>query len=482
MTSPALGARIYGSSGSAVAGRFVGGLTFEQIGDTQTLEKVSASADRNGSVVVDFRGEVYWWLGGTIYRLDAGTDTWTTTGGHIFATPPGGTGNSGHGGLYKALTTAGEVLVGMYVTGANNIRMITFDGTTFTETASALASTPFTNVDECVFNNQLYCFRSASTANVYALNPETLGISVIAVTGGSSTNGARSIVALGANLYVLSAVTSGGRAGIYQLIGGVFTFLTVLTTAGTSIPATAGSVLFADPSLSSLIAIVYNDLGTPEGFEAYQIDFSGGSPVVTDRTAAMLPSAFQAANDPGLNVRALAYVDPNPADPTSPEIYVYMGFTETGQRQLFRYTNPTTELTDLGPSDVTGEFVIPRRRDAIGDYIFTPRTGGVDQDGISIEGYARADGGVEVSFRGFRNAGSADRTVTFFYRTGQNTPAIQATLVASSVTGGTATNTTSAVSSVDPDGAILYTVIWDNFTDGVPSGDQFTMEAKMVRP
>jgi len=318
-----------------------------------------------------------------------------------------------------------------------------------------------------VNNNRISTFNAASSAFTFS-----------SITGMST--GYPVLCSLGDNLYML-ALRAGSFPSLWQFAGGGWGKILDLTSVNQDL--NSYNTMWGDPSLNSLVCVFeQNGGGSAKGFAAYQVDFSGGSPVATDRTATMLPAFWRGVNNPGSTVYANSYVDPNTSDPTSPETLVLLGASQTSSRQLYRYTNPTTELTDLGSSDITGEMGVPRRRDACGDYIFTPRTGGLDQDGVTIESFARTDGGVLVTFRAFRNPGSANRTGTLYYRAGRNTPALQATLVAGSVTGGTATNDTFTISSIDADPSITYTVKWNNFADGVPSGDLFNMELLLVRP
>jgi hypothetical protein len=408
--------------------------------------------------VIQFQGQLYAVGNDGIYIKDdpsIQTGTWTRT--YTFAGTPQTDGTATFTGLYHINDGGTASLIMAYSTtaGTNIFRIVTFDGSSWSETGNVTGGGGQGLKAEIVYRNQLHVLnnQSGTSISTMVMSPAgTIGTPTHPFEGGDSPafcifndrlfalyydsgiHGARLAEYTGTWNAVSTIWDIGGTPRTYNYGGGA----SALITDGTSMFAFFG-------------------INSPSGTQkCIEID---SALVGTDITGAVIPGALTSLSfpEPGTSHWMCVYdTNTNPGS-SQPWLYYSSNNTAGTAWTVFEFVDNATTLIvrDTGgdvahslPTEVAG-----------GERIWT--AGELD---IKITGVTPAIGGEEVSFMAFGDAGSADKTVTFQWSNAGEPTTSSATLVGAA-TGGSASRSGNSVINVDADGTTTYTIVWDTVTD-----------------
>jgi hypothetical protein len=343
-------------------------------------------------------------------------------------------------------------------------RIVTFDGTTWSESATVTLSGG-QNIDtikaEIVYRNQLHILGQASAGTVSTtslFSPAGTGSGAL----GSITGDDPSICIFNDRLF-MSKTTGVNR--VLREYTGTWNDVATIAASGRSLNyRTAQSALMTDGT--SMFAFWGSDNIGGGTQRCYEIN-AALSP--TDRTSTVLPSALTSAigGTEAATAHWMCVYDSNTTPgSTQPWLYYAASATSGTTFTVYQWNGNASVMTvaDTGgdvahslPTEVAG-----------GERIWT--AGELD---IKITGVAPALGGEIISFIASGDAGNANKTVTFQW-TNQGEPTSSSATLTGTATGGTASRSGNSVINVDADGTTTYTVVWDTATDSPGARAQLT--------
>lgn len=482
---PCLVAKTKGT-GEAEVQRVVGGTSATIVGlswGASTLESPAAYDTMAHNRVIRFiDGKLYAVIKNSIRENDGLGGAWTENQAAGFSA---NNGSSNVAGIYMLDNAGTPTMVVLGVAGGTNTprTYVSTDGTTWTGTSYATSIGGGTNLGKSItFRNSIFwCTQNDLTDIVqYDLISDSVTFySVAGVPGRGAEDG--DFCVFDNVLYFLAYGATGGnfnyRPSLFRFQGGIWDL--VQSIGGGSV--VNGSTNSLDERVNhslyerggNLYALV---CGAPIGTNAgglyhFKLTPSGGTFVETDITVATIPTSLRSSSDGGSassDFRVWTIRD-NDTDPASPSYYFQILTDDSGgATSYWEHGGDDATLFSDGSSSVNVAW--PEMGDGGGERFFT--SGGPSIYCTKME--KNTGGGMKLTFHG--RGGQTGKTVEAYLNNDEEAPTALATLVASTVTGGTATNTTALISSVDLDGTV-YTVIINTAAASLSIGDKATIAA-----
>lgn len=467
------------------------------LGNTFGTDDAAASPEywTRRNAVIQVGGSVFAITYDGVYKLQPDMVTWSNAGidgGLTFTNPDLAAGHApARSGLHAFYIGTTPFICGWYktTTGAGNLRGYRLDvnaGTwseqTDTATGTALGATDGGSPhNEIPFKGLLY-FGTADNGGVVAqrtYNPQTGTFATLPnpISNGSGLNYVYDYCAWNNSLWMVTPIdmsaAANGRPRLYQLGTNTWnTSPTVLDTIPANLGLTSGGVarwcLFTDSTFLYALCLVNTDMiGVNYGWRLYRINSSF---VVTDITAAVLPTSLRSPDDGGPSPlpttgRFTKFVDVD-SDPVNPTTYLVYSPNNSpaSQISLFEFTDDSTPLNLIETNGVASD-AAPHLVQSGGERIFT-----AGELNVLITNRQPVIGGEQLFFRAWGDPGFNDKTVNFRFNA-EGEPVVAPCTLSGTATGGSATRVGNNIQQVNADNGVTeYSTIWDIGANGIVTG------------
>ncbi len=379
-------------------------------------------------------------------------------------------------GLHVSDTGSGPLLWFVYCV-STAMKLVTFDGTTWTVTTIATAGTAPVHIDAygvCVVRGTAYIPWAASTnAGALVVN---IGAATGAITlGPTSTNPKGMFTSLfGRVFYMPGETAAASQRTVYEYVGGAFVSRLVLTNGGTDTTtgtsATRGACIFPI-SDTKLMAIYPTNSGATASnafWTASEIVFTGPSdiaPTEVQRTT-FPPAAMTAAG--GITYGIFVLID-NETDPTASTIHFFYANGAAGTYQYAPFVSSSTTLVGSATGVDATNYAIPAGTSVGGERFSPDDTANLIWEEPTFALSTANSGCMTMSFK--FQAQSGTYTVKAFLSTTEN-PLLNGTqcTLAGTATGGSATRSGNTVTDCVSNTA--YTVDVDFNSMGISTGSK----------
>jgi hypothetical protein len=464
-------------AGNAAVYSLSGGTTLTQIGSDFSIGSLEAPDVSGANTykphghVLEFQGKRIVWHRNTIREENTGgAGTWGIV--HTISDMLASNGYGQHTGIHLVQVRGAPALVGLYkevTTNDTNVLEST-DGITWTQVGTIMATGSNAVGRSIIFRNKLYWRIGAAGTEIICYDPLLRTASLIE-TGFAAAALNIDFCVLDNNLYMAGTIgsSSGDLFGLYRLDGSIFTNIHTFSTQDNGSSGEDGAcVLFTDNT--NLYAILTGEASGLDGNAMFKIEDPGGAgQTVTDITNPVIPSQYRSGGGSANEINHWSVFVNNDSRPNLPEIYLWrLQSFATGTHDAYQYVNDFTELTSLGtgPSD---DIYLPHTHFGGGERIAL-----TDKIYAEIAGNATVVDGTELSYRVYGTSLGAG-TIKLYYSMGEETPNIQATLTGTA-TGGSSVRSGNEIQNVNADAAAtLYTLIWDNISDGIVETDMVNL-------
>ena len=468
-----------GAGGTTCAAYRYLNATPTQIGNTfGTSFSGTATSTRPRNLVVQFGGELYAMARDGIYQKDdptSMTGAWSQV--LAFVTPS--TTQCRFTGLFPVEVAGQTYLVGIYGNSASAAqwRWVKFDGTTWTQAGSNVASSSMSQIHNAiVYGGVLHLIgMSFSAGMTYDPSSDAFGTTT---TPASTQRGGMSLCVFQGRLFG-QVIDATGPIYLYEYTAG--TWSSFANLSGTTIGA-----INWEGCHHSLITDGTNMYGiwpasaggADSGWSVSQISAAFA---VTDISTTVLPGALLSTNNGGsypasgaTNDVFLGCYDVDTA-PGTVGIVLYFANSSTSGTLLtaYQWNGNASVITQI---DIGGNVYhsLPTGYQNNGERIWT--AGELD---ISITARVPVIGGERISFIAY--GGGTGHSMKLYFAFDGEPFLLEATL-ATPVTGGSATFNSglNQVEGVDGDGATVYTIIWTAPVDGVTIGTRVTRVPQII--
>jgi hypothetical protein len=456
-------------------------ITTTQIGaDFGTTEPEVANYTPQNHTIFYQRGLYSVGDDGIYSKDDVTTDLGTWTRVHTFTSPDST--NNRYSGLYAVNISNVASLTMFYgtTTGTSSWRGVTYDGTTWSETAEFTGPSLIITKSEISYRNQVYVVgKSGGGTTSFSWNPTSRTMSSIS---GPFTNGNVGMCVFQDNLYAVYSTTGYAVTSLAVFAGNWSPVVSNFSTATYASDGSGGlsfdtgnQCLFTDGTNMYCFVSGLHDLDQAllttageGGWRCYQFD---SALAVTNLTGAVIPSYMKAATDGGTGGTGTM------GGVLGPQGGRFFAFTESGIGVqttwllwgpstsvgfwLFEWKGPATLIDPGSPERLGGLrlYSVPTLPTSGGEYIWDE--GDLD---VWVTGVSADPTGTLISFKAAGDPGMADKTIVFRVDY-DGEPALVAATLIGSATGGSATRSGNSVINVDADGTTTYTVVWDSGTD-----------------
>ena len=482
---PCLVAKTKGT-GEAEVQRVVGGTSATIVGlswGASTLETPAAYDTVAHNRVIRFTdGKLYAIIKNSIRENDGLGGAWTENQAAGFST---NNGSSNVAGLYM-LDNAGiptMVVLGVEA-GSNNPRTyVSTDGTTWTGTSYATTLGGSTDYGKSIaFRNSIFwCTRNPSI-EIVQYDLVSNSVTFYAFPEGLPVNG--DFCVFNNTLYLVAYLSGGGnfnfRPALLRFQGGSWSKVqdigggSVVNGSTNSMDQRVNHSLYErGGNLYALVCGTGSSGSNAGGFYHFKLTPSGSTFVETDITTATIPTVLRSSSDGGSASSDFRVwtVQNNDTDPASPSYYFQILTTDLGgATSYWEHGGDDATLFSDGSSSVNVAW--PEMGEGGGERFYT--SGGPSIYCTNMEKTPGGVNGMKLTFHG--RGGQTGKTVEVYLNNDEEVPNALATLVAGTVTGGTATNTTALISNIDLDGTV-YTVIINTAAASLSNGDKATVSA-----
>jgi hypothetical protein len=365
-----------------------GGVLDTTIGTNETGTQTNARF-ANFNDAREYRGRVYW------------INTATTATHNIYSRPVGGTGG-GAPTLERTFTytVASHMRTGLYVvngllcfaflSGTTTPRLVTYDGTTWSDTnPSAVSITAgileFNKFGSCVNNNVLYVSLLAGTAadGILAFTVLPGGAStcskITVPVSGTATYCA--MVAFQNRVFYMSGGTNSSvQRQLYEVVGGTLVSRITLTSTNSDASTIGASAGCLFPVSDTQLCCIYpsNKSGGTTGTSHYRVSLvtvSGSTftegytnvGVVQGGSDTTIPSLFYA--DAGSNTYSLFSWTDTETDPSAPATYVWYTSAIASNYSFFQYLGQNGDPTGTACSFNGRDYSLVAGHDGGGDVL-----------------------------------------------------------------------------------------------------------------
>jgi len=480
MVAPLLFVDNRGAAGVCTCYRYVG-TTPSQVGTTFGVRwptYTSQTAVHHGAAF--FQGNLYALAQDGVYVKDDPTtdniaDTWT----QAIAFTNSDTAKPRTSGLHVVYINDAPVLVVVFGDPAgidNSWRWVKFDGTTWTQAASATTATGMGEIHAvAVYRNVIHMIGSSgSGSNAMTFDPASDSFATIAEVFGTSQY-AHCMAVFNDRLFGVHNL--GNVCRLVEFAGGSW----VDVPGGVGLSIVTGNY-FGKWALWTDGTYMYGMVPSvsAHGWRVLQWDSSLGAP--TNLTATVLPSSLRSTTDGGTygggiiqNASVFACGDQD-TDPTVADVWLFMATTYTSGTpySLYKWNGPAALVGNAGVADDSGgdrSHSIPSTQLSGGERIWS--AGKLD---AWVSGKVAVAGAQRTKFRAAGAAGAADKTVKLYYNSDNEPPILQAKLTGVGVLSGSPAGSpslgTNAVLNVDADPTVEYYADWNLTADGFTSGDR----------
>ena len=394
-------------------------------------------------------------------------------------------------GLHPVAVGGEPRLVGFYYTTTANV----YHAVIFNPLTSVWSLGAATNLgnsmtemrDARVHNNLLYVTGSSATSPrtiVYAPGTDTYVLST--TSPGTANDFGGSMFVHKNKLYGLGQLANSFHV-LKEFVGGVWTVVKTFTTI---CPTGLGGTQAIGPSAAEsiggeIICLMLSEDAGGDGLKAFSLN---DALTETDISVPFVPVALRTNADGGPGIQAttsrVSWLTDMVTDPTTPRYWVQFTGNNSDEGEtptLYSFLNKTTELF---PEDSGGNawVVFPGQGAFHGGSHYWSDAGWGFGDCL-ITGNAAIADGARLSFRGWNDSGSADKTARIFFSLTGDAALSQAVLKGTA-TGGTATRVANTVENIDADGITTYTLDVSYSGSGITPGGrvQFYLQLEDTTP
>jgi len=470
---PILAARLPLLASNAEVYRMVGGVA-SQLGSTITYSSTSSAQNRHyQNTVCPCGNYVFFWLGGSVYTLIAGT--WTVV--YTIASMSTGFAVSG---LVPVTRAGTPTIMGAYIDGSSNVRVLYYTGRTANDPYSWRESVSIPNGYQgplervTVFQNKIHLIPIGSTHGAFlTIDPETLTAAHHSITNYAAARSATDFCQHNDRFFAVRGREVNSSAHyILEFTGGTWVERLALSStldASQRPDATAKYALMSSATDGYLYAITVMDDGVSGGSRMFRISAPAGSTSVTqdsEVTNPVLPSALRYGSAPlGQYGRRWGAFADGVTTPGSPTLDLYTSSDHNTAMTHYAWTGGAASAFTDGTAGGDASYALSEEKRASGERVYTVGTLSVEVVSVTpvLEtGEARQT----IRFRAYGDpSGTAGKVVQFRYSIG-GLPVGVCTLTGTA-TGGIATRSSNTVTQVLADGATEYTITWD--TTGLTS-------------
>lgn len=342
----------------------------------------------------------------------------------------------------------------------------------------------FNSNDQCFAHEGIMFMQSLNTTNAQTFDPVTRSSCHLGGMPSDTSNYVGVWFTLGKRMfYAMPRVPGLGLAewayGAWVLLSS--SYISYINTSTGGIEQWPTTLKLAD---DSVLIFGPGNNGSGNGLECAHVKLDGTTtgqlPTVNRVTTAVVPSALYDGSAIGDSdqYKLGAFVDNS--DPDNVRRYLFFAPDNDAvvAFSLFEVFDELTQMELLGTTNYDNDWSIPNIPHGGGEYIWSP-----GEISIQIEDYEQDPNGLKIYFRCSGDPGLEDKTVSFRYINSYGVPNQVCTLVANSASGTTAVDVSgNTVVNVNADENILYEVVWDFITDGVPDGTYLHHQAFIARP
>ncbi len=482
---PLLILRNIGSSGNPQVSRLLAGTTGSQLGNDITVvpleELPTARFTSDANRVVHYDNDLYAIIEDQIVKYNSGTNNWDTEFTLTITTT-----ERRKADLWPIDINGTPSLIALFVNSSVQYAMVTFDGTTWTQTNLGTSANNDLHLS-AVYRNKVF-LNTDGGSQVIEVDPTTPTLVAHSIPGKTSVSAAGDFQIFQGRFFYLATdgVNAGDNWGLWEYTGATWVRRSFINTATDDAGASAGTFELGNAGENGACALFTDGTDlfglmpgrtaiSNEGSVLAQWTPNGNDFDETNLSATVLPADRQLGGGDGDGTKWNVWVD-NDTTPTSPGIHIwFLSANDTGNYTYYEW-NGTGSPLSTGAASVSHEFKLPSGSVGGGARVWTS-----GELNIKIEDVVPfAGGGLQIQFTAYNDVGPADKIVKFFFNPDEEVPTTQATLAGTPVViSGPAAAPTRNVNQLEnveaDDGASVYGVQWDTATDGIATNDHFSL-------
>lgn len=456
-----------------------------QIGTSFGASSVEAPTTEDthhpANYTIRFQDKLYSWVRNIIREYDPNTNLWTTA--YTVTDQLSTNGYGYHTGLFFAVLGGVPTIFGAYQTASSTAKIVKFDGSTWTTIGGIVSTTSHGYWGPAfLYRNKLWIPTSINgTARHVFIDPSNgsgYGFNTNSTTESNSRTGG-CYVGFRGRLFGVHITNPTNRTWVlFEWTGSIWTQLQTLL-AGINDSSEKYFGAFAWASSSAIYVFLSHTLSSSTTtFRLYKLTPTGSGTstgetfTLTDISNPVLSSVMRANTtytSPGHRCRVSGFIDYR--DPISPRVFLWTLRNSLeipgGSATLYEFIDESTELTNHGIISSTAIAVLQSNY-STGEYLWDDRSD-LSKLNVIIESLSLISGVYTIGFRIHGGDGLTGRVVKIYFALEEGQPMTACSLVAGTVTGGSATNTTSQINDATDDGSVLHTVTWDAAAQSVTS-------------